>query len=168
LDHLQQSLVSDVDVLTRYSVTGPDLGGCPFCYPQPVDLDRVVSGYGARIARAPGRYGFGLPPGVPDWVPSSLGSCPCARESVTSIAEMSRQGVADPQILALLRKSRLGNPGDRHDPGLERARPPAGMSGSDLARLRSMGVSDTVLDALQARFLGQLVETKRLEYQSWF
>ncbi len=42
LDYLQQSFVSNVDQLTRYSVIGPRLGGCSYCYPQPVDLDRMV------------------------------------------------------------------------------------------------------------------------------
>ena len=44
LDMLQQTFVDDVDLLTRYWVTGESLGGCKSCYPQEVDLDGGVDG----------------------------------------------------------------------------------------------------------------------------
>src|SRR5215831_139319 len=56
LDYLQQSFVDHVDLLTRYWVTGENLGGCTFCYPQPVDVDALQSGYGTVPAPSPTRY----------------------------------------------------------------------------------------------------------------
>jgi hypothetical protein len=55
LDFLQQSLVNDVDLLTRYWTGGSSLGGCKSCYPQPVDMDRMASGYGGADSNAAGR-----------------------------------------------------------------------------------------------------------------
>ena len=43
LDYMQQSFVDDVDLLTRYWVTGESLGGCQRCYPQEVDLSGLAT-----------------------------------------------------------------------------------------------------------------------------
>src|SRR5215510_1129064 len=75
LDYLQQSFVSSVELLTRYSVVGPHLGGCSYCYPQPVDLDRMVSGFGIASNAVPGQHLPGLPAGVPDCMAQPKRSC---------------------------------------------------------------------------------------------
>jgi hypothetical protein len=167
LDYLQQSFVSNVDQLTRYSKVGPRLGGCSYCYPQAVDLDRMVSGFGVASGDVPGRHPPGLPAGVPDWVLPSMSGGSAKEVSVSDIVDMSKRGVSDAQIIDLLRHSRL-----EHVIGVGRSHAVrehliAGLSGSQLARWRSEGVSDAVLDALQGRFLAQLVEFDRLRYQNW-
>jgi hypothetical protein len=167
LDYLQQSFVSDVDLLTRYSVVGPRLGGCSYCYPQPVDLDRMVSGYGVAGSEVPGRHRPGLPAGVPDWVLPGLGGGAANRVSVSAIVDMSKRGVADAQIIDLLRRSRLEHVAGVGGFNIAREYLVAGLSGSQLARWKSEGVSDAVLDAIQARFLSQFVELDQLRYQNW-
>ena len=167
LDYLQQSFVSDVDLLTRYSVVGPHLGGCSSCYPQPVDLDRMVSGFGVVSSDIPGRHRPGLPAGVPDWILPSLSSGAAKQVSVSDIVDMGKRGVTDSQIIDLLRHSRLEDVIGVGGFNVAREYLVAGLSGSQLARWRSEGVSDAVLDALQGRFLSQLVELDRLRYQNW-
>jgi hypothetical protein len=167
LDYLQQSFVSDVDRLTRYSVIGPRLGGCSYCYPQPVDLDRMVSGYGVASSEVPGRHRPGLPAGVPDWVLPGLGGGAANRVSVSAVVDMSKRGVPDSQIIDLLRRSRLEDVTGVGGFNVAREFLVAGPSGSQLARWRGEGVSDAVLDAIQGRFLAQFVELDRLRYQNW-
>jgi hypothetical protein len=166
LDYLQQAFVSDVDLLTRYSLLGPHLGGCSYCYPQPVDLDRMVSGFGIASSDVPGHRRGGLPAGVPDWVSPSLGAAG-KQVSASDIVDMSKRGVPDSQIVDLLHRSSL-----EHVIGIGgyhtvREHAVGGVSGSQFARWRSEGVSDAVLDALQARFLAQLVELGHLRYWNW-
>src|SRR5262249_55548359 len=69
LDYMQESFVDELDLQTGYWMLGEGLGGCPSCYPQPVDLNRMLSGYGHVRAMLPSRYAPGKPPGTPDWVP---------------------------------------------------------------------------------------------------
>ncbi len=167
LDYLQQSFVSDVDLLTRYSMVGPHLGGCSHCYPQPVDADRMVSGFGIANNEVPGRHGPGLPSGVPDWVLPGLTGGTGNQVSVADIVDMSKRGAPDSHIIDLLRQSHLEQiigVGGSH---VAREYLAAGISGSQLARWRNEGVSDAVLDALQGRFLGQLVELGRIRYRNW-
>ncbi len=38
LDYLQASYLRDLDLLTRYQALGESLGGCAWCYPQPVSF----------------------------------------------------------------------------------------------------------------------------------
>ena len=166
LDYLQQAFVSDVDLLTRYSLLGPHLGGCSYCYPQPVDLDRMVSGFGIASSDVPGHRRGGLPAGVPDWVSPSLGAAG-KQVSASDIIDMSKRGVPDSQVIDLLHRSSLEHVigiGGYH---IVREHAVTGVSGSQLARWRSEGVSDAVLDALQGRFLAQLIELNRLRYQNW-
>jgi len=167
LDYLQQSFVSDVDRLTRYSVIGPRLGGCSYCYPQPVDLDRMVSGYGVASSEVPGRHRPGLPAGVPDWVLPGLGGGAANRVSVSAVVEMSKRGVPESQIVDLLRRSRLEHVAGVGGFKTAREYLVADLSGSQFARWRSEAVPDPVLDAIQGRFLAQFVELDRLRYQNW-
>jgi len=167
LDFMQQSPVNDVDLLTHYWTGGSSLGGCKSCYPQPVDMDRIASGYGSADSNVAGCYRPGLPPGVPEWVPSDLGGFIRKRVSISEIEDMSKRGESDVKVIEVLRHSRLqlvlGT-------GTSRAittYSPARISGSQLARLRSEGVHDRVLDELQARFLAQFIEAEPMRYQSW-
>ena len=95
LDYLQQALVDDLDQLTRYWMLGEGLGGCSFCYPQPVDLDTMQSGYARVRATPPSRYGPGKPPGTPDWVPFPPSGSTGERLSVDQIVEMARRGMPE-------------------------------------------------------------------------
>jgi len=166
LDYLQQSFVSEVDQLTRRSVVGPRLGGCSYCYPQPIDLDRMVSGFGVASSDIPGRHRPGLPAGVPDWVLPSLSGRAANQVSVLDIVDMGKRGVPDSEIVGLLYRSRLV--GGVKDINVVHEYATTDLSGSQLAQWRSAGVSDAVLDALQGRFLAQLVDWGRMRYQNWF
>jgi len=165
LDYLQQRLVDDVDLLTRYWVLGEGLGGCHFCYPQPVDLDSLQSGYGAVASTPPGRYGRGMPPGTPDWVPASLKTS--GQISIDDILQMHRNGISEQEIVQKISNSRLTHVVGVGGFGKIRTQPVAGVSGSLLAQLREQGVSAAVLDAIQSRFLAQFIEAERLRYQNW-
>ena len=166
LDYLQQSFVDDVDLLTLYWVTGEGLGGGSAFYPQPADVEHMVSGYGTASHSAPGRYLPSLPPGVPDWVSSDLAPFSAKRISVSDILAMSRRGDSDSQIIDQLHNAQLQTLGGAPAPKTIRTRPLAPISGSELARLKDEGLSDAVLDELQSRFLGQYVALERLRYQN--
>src|SRR5262245_12268492 len=69
LDSIQVRFVNDVELLTRYYVFGESLGGCVYCFPQPLDLANLATG-GTGLSRAlpTGNYTYGgRPPGVPEW-----------------------------------------------------------------------------------------------------
>ena len=165
LDYLQQSFVGEVDQLTRRSVTGPRLGGCSYCYPQPVDLDRMVSGFGVASSEVPGRHRPDLPAGVPEWVLPSLSGRKANQVSVPDIVDMARHGVPEAQIVESLRRSRLMSSSKAST--IVREYSVADLSGSLFAQWRGEGVSDAVLDAIQGRFLAQLIDWGRLRYQNW-
>ena len=166
LDYLQQSLVDDLDLLTRYWVLGENLGGCSFCYPQPVDIDNMRSGYAATGSPSPTRYSAGKPPGTPEWVPASLPR-PKERLSAQRLVELARGGTSEAELIERIRNSRLDNVIGVGGFSAIRTRPVAGVSGSLLAHLRDEGLSGAVLDALQAQFLAQFIEAERLRYQNW-
>ena len=165
LDHLQQSLVDDLDLQTRYWVLGENLGGCSFCYPQPVDLDTMQSGYGNVSAPSALRYPTNKPAGTPDWVPASL---PPSRQrlNVEQVVQLAHSGVPDAELVERIRTSRLDRVIGVGGFGTIRTRPLGGLTGSRLARLKEEGLSDAVLDALQAQFLAQFIEAERLRYQN--
>jgi hypothetical protein len=166
LDHLQQSLVDDVDLLTRYWVLGEGLGACSFCYPQPVDIDKLQSGYGMVAASPPGRYQQGKPPGVPDWIAASLARPSAGPLTLDDVRKAIKDGVPEDQIVDRIRRSRLANVVGVGGLSI-RTQPVAGLKGSELARLHQEGAGYAVLDALQSQFLAQWIETARLRYQNW-
>jgi len=166
LDYLQQSLVDDLDLLTRYWVLGENLGGCSFCYPQPVDIDNMRSGYAATGSPSPTRYMAGKPPGTPEWVPANMPP-PRERLSVDRVVELARNGTSESELIERIRHSRLENVIGVGGLSAIRTRPAAGLSGSLFAHLRDEGLSAAVLDALQAQFLAQFIEAERLRYQNW-
>ena len=167
LDYLQQSLVNDIDFLTRYWVLGENLGGCSFCYPQPVDVDKLESGYGKVAARPPGQYQAGKPPGAPDWVPSTLNRPTAGRLSLADIEQMVKNGTPEAQIIERIQNSRLDRVIGVGGTFSIRMQPAAGLNGSELARLHAEGASYGVLDALQAQFLAQFIDAERMRYQNW-
>jgi hypothetical protein len=165
LDFLQQSLVDDIDLLTRYSVTGMSLGGCSFCYPQPVDVDRQASGFGVVASTPPGRYVSGKPPGVPDWVPPYVRGT-TGRISTEQIAELIRNKTPEAEILEKIHGSLLTRVIGVGGWTNIRTRPMAGLGGAELASLHDQGATDAVLDALQSKFMAQFIEAERLRYQN--
>jgi hypothetical protein len=167
LDYLQQSFVDDLDLQTRYWVTGEaSLGGCSWCYPQPVDVDKLESGFGLVPAIPPGRYQAGRPMGTPDWVPYPQNPRSGASISVPDIEQMSKDGVPEAQIIERVNHAPLTNVIGIGGTFTIRTQPVAGLSGSTLALLHEQGVSYQVLDALQGQFLAQFIEVERLRYQN--
>jgi hypothetical protein len=167
LDYLQQSFVDDLDLQTRYWVTGEaSLGGCSWCYPQPVDVDKLESGYGVVPAPSPGRYQAGRPMGTPDWVPYPPHPSSAAGISVSDIEKMSKDGAPEGEIIERLNHSRLTNVIGVGGTFSVRTQPAAGLSGSSLGLLHEQGVAYPVLDALQGQFLAQFIEVERLRYQN--
>jgi len=167
LDYLQQSFVDDLDLFTRYWVTGEaSLGACSFCYPQPVDVEKLESGYGVVPAPPPGYYQVGRPIGTPEWVPYPQKLLTGAAVSVTDIEKMAKDGVPDAQIIERLNGSPLTHVIGVGGTFTIRTQPVAGLSGAELAQLHEQGVSYAVLDTLQGQFLSQFIETERLRYQN--
>jgi hypothetical protein len=167
LDYLQQSFVNDLDLETRYWVTGEaSLGDCSWCYPQPVDVEKLESGFGVVPAPPPGRYQAGRPTGTPDWVPYPQNPPSGASISVSDIEQMSKDGVPEAQIIERINHSPLSNVIGVGGTFTVRTQPAAGLSGSRLALLHEQGVAYPVLDASQGQFLAQFIETERLRYQN--
>ena len=167
LDYLQQSFVDHVDLLTRYWVLGANLGGCDFCYPQPVDLSVMQSGYGNVSAVSPLRFVLSRPAGTPEWVPyppSELAGLPL---SVNQIVESSRGGLPQAELVDRIHHSHLTHVIGIGGTTALRTHPLAGLGGAELAGLAGQGVPASALDALQAQFLAQFIETERLRYQNW-
>ena len=166
LDYLQQIFLNDVDLLTRYWVTGESLGGCIPCYPQPLDLANLASGgNGMADNRYVARRHPGIPQGLPDWVPASPGKVIAPGLTVSMIEKMVKDGTPQAEIAERIRASRF------HDiigAGVTKISTyyVAGLSGSELAQLHKDGASDEVLDALQQKFLAEYIEFSRLRYQS--
>jgi hypothetical protein len=166
LDYLQQSFVDDIDLYTRYWVTGAGVGGCSFCFPQPVDVDTLESGYGEVPAIPPGQYLPEKPQGTPAWVPYPLKLPSAGRISVSDIQQMAKDGVPDAQIIERINHSRLTQVIGVGGTSAVRTQPVAGLSGSELAALYDQSVGYPVLDALQGQFLAQFIEVERLRYMN--
>ena len=166
LDYLQQSFVDDLDMLTRYWMLGENLGGCSFCYPQPVDLNTMQSGYAHVRATPPGRYAPSKPPGTPDWVPYPPPASTGARLSVNQIVDMARSGMPEAKLVQRIRTAQLTDVIGVGGLGVIRTHPAAGLGGAELARLKEQGVPNRALDALQGRFLAAFIEAERQRYQN--
>ncbi len=166
LDYMQQSFVDDLDLYTRYWVTGEGLGSCSFCYPQPVDIDKLESGYGVVPAEAPGYYRHDRPTGVPDWVPYPPNPGSTQAIPVSDIEQMAKDGVPGPEMIVSSTHSRLARVIGVGGTFTIRTQPVAGLMGSELATLHDEGVGYGALDALQGQFLAQFIETERLRYMN--
>jgi hypothetical protein len=170
LDFIQVKFVNDVELLTRYYVLGESLGGCTYCFPQPLDLANLASGgNGMSLYLPSGNYTYGgRPPGVPSWVPYSPGLAYSGAPAITmdEIARRAKEGIPAEELARQVRRSRLE--GLIAQGGLTLGTMSSvGLSGSELAALHHEGVPDPVLDALQEQYLAQFVEFQRLRYQNW-
>ena len=170
LDFIQVKFVGDVELLTRYYVLGESLGGCTYCFPQPLDLATLAAGGNGMSPNLPtGNYtDAGRPPGVPAWVPASPGLAFELAPSVTldQIARRAKDGVPAEELARQVRSSRLE--GLIAQGGLTLGTMSyVGLYGSELAALHQQGVPDPVLDAVQEQYLAQFVEFQRLRYQNW-
>ena len=169
LDYLQQAFVNDVDLLTRYWVSGQSLGGCVSCYPQPVDLANLASG-GNGMADASGvarYYTFGKPQGLPDWVTAFPGKVNAPGLTIGEIERLVKEGTPGAELAARIRASRLYDIIGTQGIGPVSTHYVSGLSGSELAQLHKDGASDEVLDALQQKFMAEFIEFGRIRYQSW-
>ena len=167
LDYLQQSFVGNLDLETRYWATGEaSLGGCSWCYPQPVDVETLESGFGVVPTSPPGRYQPGRPMGTPDWLPYPQNPKSGATISLSDIEQMSKDGVPEAQIIERINHSPLSAVIGVGGTSAIHTQPFAGLSGSRLALLHAQGVAYPVLDAVQGQFLAQFIETERLRYQN--
>jgi hypothetical protein len=166
LDYLQQSFVDELDLQTRYWMLGEGLGGCASCYPQPVDLATMQSGYGRVKATPPGRYAAGKPAGTPNWVPYPPAKTTGGRLSVDQIVELARSGMPEARLAQRIRTAQLTDVIGVGGLSTIRSHPLAGLGGAQLAKLKHKGVPDQALDALQGRFLALFIETERLRYQN--
>jgi len=170
LDHLQQSFYNDVDLLTRYWATGESLGGCAWCYPQPVDLSNLArDGDGMADPGNTFRYTtFSRPPGLPDWITAVPGKVRAPGITVDQVAQMVRDGKPANDIVAEIDNSRLHDFIDTSG-GISNISThfTVGLSGSELAQLHADGAPDPVLDALQKKALAEFIEFHRIRYQSW-
>jgi hypothetical protein len=165
LDYLQQSFVDHVDLLTRYWVLGGNLGGCSFCYPQPVNIDAMLSGYANVSATPPTRFVLYKPAGTPNWVPYPPSGFGGARLSVDQIVELAGSGMPAADLVQRIRSAQLTHVIGIGGHTAVRTHPVAGLGGAELARLKEQGVPDAALDALQGQFLAAFIETERLRYK---
>jgi len=170
LDSIQVRFVNDVELLTRYYVLGESLGGCVYCFPQPLDLTTLATGGNGMSPDLPtGNYTYGgRPPGIPAWIPASPDLAFNRAPGITldEIARRAKEGAPAEDLARQVRASRLEgliaqggtNVGTMSSVGLY---------GSELAALHQQGVPDLVVDAIQEQYLAQFVEYQRLRYQLW-
>jgi len=170
LDHLQQSFYNDVDLLTRYWVTGGSPGGCTTCYPLPVDLANLTQGGDgmADFDSTPGYAPLSRPQGLPDWVTAVPGRMGAPAITVDQVAQMVRDGKPVGDVVAEIDNSRVHDFIDTSG-GLSNVKThfTVGLTGSELAQLHASGVPDPALDALQKKTLAEFIEFHRMRYQSW-
>jgi len=169
LDYLQQSFVNDVDLLTRYWVSGESLGGCRSCYPQPLDLANLSNGGDgmANNSNVGTIYTYAKPEGLPEWVTAIPGRVNAPGLTIGEIEQLVKSGTPQPEIAARIRTSRLEAIIGTRGITMVTTHYDAGLSGSELAQLHKDGASDEVLDALQVKFLAEFIEFCRIRYQSW-
>jgi hypothetical protein len=165
LDYLQQSFIDDLDLLTRLWVLGQSLGGCGFCYPQPLDVNTMQSGYANLGLEPPTHFVVSKPPGTPEWVVYPLSSFTAEPLSVNQVVEMAKGGIPPAALVQRIHRARLTNLTSVSS--TIRGHPHAGLGGATLAALGEQGVPEDVLDALQAQFLAQFIEAQRLRYQNF-
>jgi hypothetical protein len=169
LDELQQSFYNDVDLQTRYWVTGESVGGCSSCYPQPVDLSSLgTGGNGMGDASNLGRIkDYSRPVGLPDWVTAQPGPINGPAITVEQAAQMLKEGKSADEVAAIIENSRVHEYLDLAGiTNISTHFKPA-LTGSELASRRKEGMPDTVLDALQRKHLAEFIEFLRVRYQSW-
>ncbi len=139
------------------------------CYPQPVDLSTLAAG-GNGMADASGvarDSTFSKPQGLPTGSRRSPAESTHRGLTIGEIESMVKAGTPGGEVAARIRAARL------HDiigtAGITQISTHyvAGLSGSELAQLHKDGASDEVLDALQQKFLAEIIEFARIRYESW-
>ncbi|MBI1397519.1 MAG: hypothetical protein GC151_16220 [Betaproteobacteria bacterium] len=164
LDYLQQSFVNDVALVVRYWMGGDSLGKCAKCYPQQVDLGSLQKDGAVRQMPPPLRTTPGRALGLPDWYHSTKGYSASGGITVDELRDLARSGMTDAQLLKELRTRPLVDvigTGSSFHLG---STVTAGLTGSMLADLHDEGLSDAVLDELQANYLAVYVEYLRMRY----
>jgi hypothetical protein len=170
LDFIQVRFVNDVELLTRYYVLGESLGGCVYCFPQPLDLADLANGGNGMSPHLPtGNYTYGgRPPGIPTWIPASpaLAFNGAPGITVDEIAKRATEGIPANELARQVCSSRLEGL-IAQDTTSVTTMSTVGLHGSELAALHQQGVPDLVVDAIQEQYLAQFVEYQRLRYQLW-
>ena len=174
LDFIQTRFVNDVELLTRAYVQGESRGGCRDCFPQLLDLANLASGGNGMAAEQTGgrRTGGGRPPGVPTWVPNATSTAfrNAPGLSLDEIARRAAAGVPVEQLVAQIRGSRLEGVIAQGVIATGQisfgTRSSVGLPGSRLAQLRTQGVPDPVLDAIQEQYLAQFIEFQRQRFRA--
>jgi hypothetical protein len=169
LDHLQQALYNDVDLLTRHWVLGESMGGCNRCYPQPVDLSTLAAG-GTGMGDASNlgqRSTYARPQGLPDWVTAYPGGVNAPAMTSDDAEQLVKQGQSAETVVAQIEQSRAHDFIDHQAFLNVSTHFVPGLKGSELATLHRNGVPDTVLDALQRKYLAEFIEFNRVRYQNW-
>lgn len=174
LDFIQVRFVNAVELLTRQYAVGDWRGGCAECFPQPLDLANLASGGNGMSSDLPTgrRTGGGRPPGVPEWVPASPGTAfrNAPALTVAEITRLAQAGVPEDELVRQIRTSRLDGLFGQGFIATGRisigTRATVQLNGSTLASLRSQGLPDAALDALQEQYLAQFIEFQRLRQQN--
>jgi hypothetical protein len=156
LDHLQQAFLDDVTLIVRRGMTA--YGRCGPCYPQQVDLSALERS-GAVMQTSPDTSArTDRPVGLPDWYRSTAGFKPRSDITVEELRLLHRTGQSEDELLAQLATRPLsGVIGIGLRSGVHSTLA-AGISGATFADLRREGLSDSVLDALQANYLAVFVD----------
>jgi hypothetical protein len=169
LDSIQVRFVNDVELLTRYYVLGESLGGCVYCFPQPLDLANLAAGGNGMSPDLPtGSYTYGgRPPGIPAWIPASpdLAFDRAPGITVDEVARRAKEGVPAAELAREVRGSRLEGLIAQGGTTVG-TMSVVGLYGSELAALHQQGVPDLVVDAIQEQYLAQFVEYQRLRWQN--
>lgn len=164
LDYIQSTFYSDVDLLVRYWINGESLGPCGPCYPQQVNIEGVETGTIPTTFPPPLRTTFGRALGLPNWYRPLAASFSRPAITIEEVRQMVKTGVPESQVVSALKAGRLVNVIGVGGFGSFGTRIATGLSGTRLADLRDEGVSDAVLDELQASYLAVYVEASRFRY----
>jgi hypothetical protein len=166
LDYLQQGFFDHVDFLVRYWVLGESLGNCTWCYPQQVDLSGLETGDPAKQSPPTVRFGYGEPPGMPDWYEPYNAATRRRTITIDGLRSMAQSGASEEAMVQAVRASQIQNVVATGGLGRIGTHLQIGLKGSDLARLCAEGMPESVVDALQSSVLSQFVELQRLRYQN--
>ncbi len=164
LDYIQQTFFNDVDLVVRYWSAGETMGRCGPCYPQQVDLGALHTDGSIRQMPPPLRSNPGRPLGLPDWYRTARNHARLGGITVDELRDLMKTGQTEEQLLHELRTRGLIDVIGVGGKLSFSTRLSAGIPGSTMADLHEEGLSDAVLDELQANLLAVMVEHLRLKY----
>lgn len=165
LNHIQAQFYGDVDLLVRYWINGESLGGCQECNPQQVDLTGLENGAAPKTYPPKIKPTFGIAPGLPDWYRPLAASLRRPAMPLSQVQDMIKNKTPDDEIVRRLRAGRLVDVIGVGGISNIDTRVAIGVSGKQLADMRDQGVSDAVLDELQASYLTVYVDDSTKRYQ---